>query len=231
MRADLAGLKVRSADETPVMTGRFAAPGEWTEINSIIEGHFFERSAPSAFEKTIKESKDRMKVLFHHGLDPFFGNSVLGPIRSLGSDTAYEVDLIDTDYNKRLVPMLENGLLGSSFRFDVVKEDVDERPRKSEWNPDGIPQVTLTEVRVKEFGPTPLPAYPGASAGLRSVTDQFVLMSLQADPERLRLLVEAIRAAALETGQPEASTAEEPSRSTQDEAETREEAKPSWHLS
>lgn len=234
-RADVAGLKLRSAEdgEMPVLTGRFAAPGEWTEIKSVAEGHFFERMAPGAFEKTIKESKDRMRVLFHHGLDPFIGTAVLGPIRSLESDTSYEVPLLDTDYNQRLIPGLEAGLYGSSFKFDVVKEDPELSPKRSDWNPKGIPQVTITEARVVEFGPTPLPAYVGATAGLRSVTDEFLLASLQDDPERLLLLIESIRAAALQDRKPEpdeatTSPAQEPQHSA--EPETGEEVKPSWLL-
>jgi phage head maturation protease len=233
-RADLGGMKLRSEGDTPVMVGRFAAPGEWTEIKSISEGHFMERMAPSAFEKTIQESKDRMRVMYHHGYDPFFGTSVLGPIRSLEPDTSYEVDLIDTDYNKRLIPMLESGVLGASFRFDVIKDEVDLEPKRSDWNPNGIPEITCTEVRVNEFGPTPLPAYMGASANLRSVTDEFRLVDLHSDLDRMLELFEMIRAAALQPVKPEpdgatTSLVEEPPHSAE-EAETREEVKPSWLL-
>ena len=193
-----------------------------------------ERSAPDAFKKTIAESKDRMRVLFHHGKDPFFGNSVLGPIRELNPDTSYEVDLLDTDYNKRLIPMLESGLLGASYRFDVIKEDVVLDPERSDHNPQGLPEVTLTEVRVKEFGPTPMPAYPGASAGLRSVTDEFLLAELLADKDRMWKLIEGLRAAALQPAEPDpdgdtTSLVQEPPHSAE-EPTTREEEHPSWLL-
>jgi phage head maturation protease len=183
--------------------------------------------------KTIKESVKKMRVLFHHGLDPAIGMKVLGPIASLDTDTNYEVPLLDTDYNRSLVPGLRAGLYGSSFKFDIVKEDAEVQPRRSDWNPEAIPQVTITEARVIEFGPTPLPAYSGASAGLRSVTDEFLLASLQAEPERLRLLVESIRAAALLQEKPEPIEATtppvvEPPHSG--EATTQQEVKPSWLL-
>ncbi len=235
IRADEAGFKLRATDdsEMPTLTGRFADLGEWTEINSITEGNFFERMAPDAFVKTIKESVARMKVLFHHGLDPNIGMKVLGPIASLGTDTSYEVPLLDVDYNRSLIPGLRANLYGSSFKFDVVKEDAVLKPARSDWNPRGLPEVTITEAKVYEFGPTPLPAYPGASAGLRSVTDDFLLASLQAEPDRLRLLVESIRAAALLHAEPEPIVVTtplvvEPPHSG--EATTKREEAPSWLL-
>ena len=199
LRADQDGFRLRSEDdaEMPTMFGRFAEPGEWTEIKSVVEGHFMERFSADAFVKTIKESVKKMRVLFHHGLDPFVGMAVLGPIRSLDTDTSYEVPLLDTDYNARLLPGLEAGLFGSSFKFDIVKEDLRIKPERSTHNPTGIPETTITEARVLEFGPTPLPAYTGTSAGVRSITDSFHLAYLQAEPERLTMLVDGLRAAAL----------------------------------
>jgi phage head maturation protease len=214
----------------PTLTGRFAAPGEWTEIRSVVEGHFMERFAPGAFTKTISESKERMRVLFHHGRDPRLGMQVLGKIRAIESDTSYEVPLFDTPEIRSLLPGLEAGQYGSSFKFDVVKEDSVVKPERSEWNPKAIPEVTITEARVMEFGPTPLPAYPTTSAGLRSLTDEILLVGLQADPEQLQRFTGVLRAAALQEGheEPEASRAQEPQHSA--EPETREEDKPSWLL-
>jgi len=152
----------------------------------------------------------------------------------LNNDTEYEVELLDTDYNKRLVPMLEAGVLGSSFRFDVIKEDVNLSPMRTDWNPQRLPEVTLTEVKVKEFGPTPIPAYSGATAGLRSVTDEFLLAQLHSEPDRLLSLVESLRAAALQPAKPgpddgdSTSLVEEPPHSA--EPTTREEDHPSWLL-
>ena len=214
------------------MTGQFARADEWAEIRSVAEGHFMERFTAGAFVKTIREGAARMKVMYHHGKDPYFGNSLLGPVRSLETDTSYEVDLLDTDYNKRLVPQLRAGLLGSSFRFDIVKEDVTDRPERSDRNPDGIPEVTITEARVAEFGPTPTPYYTGTTAGLRSITDEFLLAELQADPARLVLLAGAIRAAALnEPEQPPhdgTPSVVEPQHSQADT--TTQEVRPSWFL-
>jgi phage head maturation protease len=53
-----------------------------------------------------------------------------------------------------------------------------QRPKKTDWNPRGIPERTVQEARVMEFGPVTFPAYAGATAGLRSMTDEFLLATL-----------------------------------------------------
>ncbi len=135
-----------------------------------------ERMAPSAFTKTVAESSDRMRVLFQHGRDPSVGEKPLGPIRDLQIDDQgvhYEVDLLDTGYNRDLIPGLEAGLYGSSFRFEVMREDVNQKAKRSDHNPKGLPERTVTELRMSEFGPVTFPAYTGAKSGIRSLTDEF----------------------------------------------------------
>jgi hypothetical protein len=105
----------------------------------------------------------------------------LGPITDLaerGRGVEYQVDLLDTDYNRALVPGLEAGLYGSSFRFGIVKKD-DERKRVS--NGKGLLERTIREASMRELGPTPFPAYASTTAGLRSITDEFVLAQFPAE--------------------------------------------------
>jgi HK97 family phage prohead protease len=135
-----------------------------------------ERIAPSAFTKTLKENQDRMRVLFEHGKDHELGSKPLGVIRSITETdhgAAYEVDLFEG-----IPPLVLNGLrhgqYGSSFRFSVVKQSLERNPEPSAWNPEGLPERTVTEARVHEFGPVTFPAYPQADAGIRSLTDRFV---------------------------------------------------------
>lgn len=183
-------------DTMPTLTGHAAVFNTWTTINSRMEGHFLERFAPGAFAKTISERGDKIKVLFNHGQDPSVGDKVLGPIRSLEEDEAglrYEVPLLDTSYNRDLIPGLDAGLYGASFRFSVMREDRNDRPKRTEDNPDGIPERTVAEARLAEFGPVTFPAYPTATAGLRSLTDEFVMARFLDDPDRLAQLIEALK--------------------------------------
>lgn len=183
-----AGHEFRSDDTEDgylgTLSGHFAVFNEWTEIDSVYEGRFLERIAPGAFKKTISEAGQRVKVLYDHGQNARVGNMPLGPIRSLTEDShgvAYEVSLADTSYNRDLLPLLRDGLLGASFRFRVILDDWDDRPERSDHNKAGLPERTLREVALAEFGPVTFPAYAGATAGVRSGSDAY-LRRLLADP-------------------------------------------------
>jgi HK97 family phage prohead protease len=169
---------------------------QWTTIDSIYEGRFIERIAEGAFKKTISENRAEMRMLFQHGRDPQIGDKPLAPIEELGEDQAggfYAGQMLDTSYNRDLIPGLEAGLYGSSFRFAVTKEEFDRKPRKSAHNPEALPERTIREVRLMEFGPVTFPAYAGASAGIRSLTDEYVLGRFLREPERFVELLEAMR--------------------------------------
>lgn len=190
-RARPLGYELRDdGGEMPTLVGTLAVFNEWTEINSASEGHFLERMDPGAFTKTISESRDSMRVLFQHGKDPTIGDKPLGPIRELEArdgDVAYEVPLLDTSYNRDIAAMLaaDPPVLGSSFRFKVMRESVDRKPARSAYNPKRLPERTVQEVRMLEFGPVTFPAYAGAKAGLRSLTDR--MSSDRAVSERMDL--------------------------------------------
>jgi HK97 family phage prohead protease len=198
VRAQPGDFELRSSEGTgmPTMVGHFAVFDQWTEINSAFEGRFLERIAAGAFAKTFAENRDAIRVTFNHGKDPQLGDKVLGPIAALEEDTEgarYEVPLLDTTYNRDLLPGLEAGLYGSSFRFRVLKEEFANAPRKTSRNPDRLPERTITEAQVFEFGPVTYPAYAGASAGVRSLTDIYVLDRLTSDPELLAQLLAGFR--------------------------------------
>lgn len=179
VRALFPGPAVRHADdseEPPTLFGHFAVFNEWTEVDSLWEGQFMERIAPGAFAKTFKERGDQVKVTFNHGHDPTMGDLVLGPIRSLTEDeegAAYEVELLDS-VPAMLREGLEKGVYGSSFRFRVMREEFNQDVESSKVNPKGLPERTIKEVELYEFGPVTFPAYANATAGVRSMTDEDI---------------------------------------------------------
>lgn len=189
-------LEVRAGGDGPgTLVGHLAVFNQWSEINSIHEGHFMERLDPQAFNRTIQNNGSRMKVTFNHGKDPSLGDKVLGIPTVLEPDdygVRYEVPLFDTQYNRELAPGLKAGAYGSSFRFNVLSDDFNKKPGRSEHNPNGIPERTVKEVRMQEFGPVTFPAYEGASAGMRSLTDRFTLTQYLEDPGKLGPLVDSI---------------------------------------
>src|SRR4051794_29522975 len=173
------GLALRgdgSQSDGKTLVGHFAVFNRWAEIRSYTEGVFLERVAPGAFLRSMHEDRDRMRVLYDHGLDPSIGNKVLGPIETLREDELggfYASPLLDTSYNADLIPGLAAGVYGASFRFQVTREEFVNAPDASAYNPNGLPERTIREVKLMEFGPVTFPAYPEATAGVRSLTDWY----------------------------------------------------------
>lgn len=215
VRALSDGLEVREAEAEggmPTLAGHFAVFDQWSEIDSVFEGNFLERIASGAFAKTIEEKGTGIKVLFNHGRDPQVGNKPLGLPQVLKEDQTgayYEVPMLDTTYNRDLIPGLLAGAYGASFRFRVVKEEMTVEPERSPYNPEGLPERTIKEAEVFEFGPVTFPAYAGATAGLRSLTDEYVIEHFTSGPglQKLARYVEGLR-------EPEQTTPPEPAKAT-----------------
>jgi HK97 family phage prohead protease len=202
---------VAESDGIGLLTGHFSVFDTWYRVDSKWEGTFLERTAPTAFTQTIAEDRGNMKVLFDHGFDPTIGNKVLGPIRDVRPDQRgayYEVPLFDTSYNRDLLPGLKAGVYGASMRMKVLDDTWDDKPTRSASNPDGIKERTITRAAVMEFGPVTFPASPGASAGVRSMTDQFYDQLRQRDSSTYEAAVRAVERIYPDfTGQPGARSA------------------------
>lgn len=168
---------IRSQEGAPdTMTGHFAVWNTWTEINSRFEGHFMERIAPGAFDDSLQSGTP--KVLFEHGKDPQIGNKPIGTatvVEADGTGMRFDVELFDAPYVNDIKPALRSGQMGSSFRAGYVTDGyaIDRPMRSTSWNPDRLPELTQTNMKLREFGPVTFPAYAGATAGMRSLTDDF----------------------------------------------------------
>jgi HK97 family phage prohead protease len=198
VRAAPASVRAAQADEgMPTMEVRFSAFDVWYEIDSWWEGQFLERTIRGSFTKTMKEQRSNIKVLYDHGYDFQIGNKVLGPIDDLREDpdsAVGDVPLFDTSYNRDLLPGLEAGVYGSSFRFRVIRDEWNDEPGKSDHNPDGLPERTIKEVRLFEFGPVTFPANPESTVGLRCMTDDYYARLRSRDPNRVDELLARARA-------------------------------------
>ena len=214
------GSGTAAADAT-VMTGHFCVFNEWTEISSWYEGEFLERVAPGATKRTINNDRANVKVQYDHGCDDWVGSGVLGVIDELAEDdigTFYAVPLLDTDYNRdRVLPMLQGRLMsgelrgsvrGASFRFRVTRDEWVHEPKPSTYNPTGLPERTIREIKLYEFGPVVFPAYPAATASagrMVGLTDHY----LERRRERRTSLRSAaptpVVASAISTGAPASS--------------------------
>jgi HK97 family phage prohead protease len=163
----LPAIAVRSAggepdDDGGTMYGHFTVWDSWYEIDSYFEGHFMERTVRGSTKKTLREGRASIRSLFQHGYDPIAGDKPLGPVEDLREDdfgAYYEVPLLRddsgafVDYVASIVPGIRNSLYGASFRFRVLREDFDYEAEPAEHNPKGLPERTLREIQVMEFGP------------------------------------------------------------------------------
>ena len=173
MRAD-------GGDGLGTLSVQFSPFNTWYEINSMWEGRFLEQTKPGAFTKTAKDAQRAdgtfsTKVLFNHGTDLNIGDKLLTvPTRfeETNADGYHgpilEGPLHDTSFNRDLLPGLQANGYGSSFMFNVIREDWNNEPGQSDHNPEGIPERTISEVRTFEAGPVTWPASPTATAGMRS---------------------------------------------------------------
>jgi hypothetical protein len=165
------------------LAGHFSVFDTWYEINSAWEGNFLERTVRGAFAQTIAEDRDAMRVTFNHGYD-VLGDQILGVVEDLREDktgAAYEVGLFDS-VPALLLDGLRAGQYGSSFRFRVREDSWLMEPPVSDHNPKGLPERTLLNVRTSEFGPVTFGANPGATAGVRSMTDEYYERLRARDP-------------------------------------------------
>lgn len=201
-------------DSRPIMSGHFAVFNRWTEIDSAWEGQFMESIAPGAFKKTFANFRNKMRVLFQHGKDPSLGDQLLGQIQVLEEDdhgARYEV-LLNRGIPELVMDGLRNGQYGASFRFRVPDggDKWNYSAKRSEDNPEALPERVVTEAHVFEFGPVTFPAYHDATATVRSLTDEYVMERLAQDPTRFRELLERFSpAAALSRGHDESHSSPE----------------------
>lgn len=202
VRALTTPIRAVTTDGTmPTMEVRFSPFDTWYEIDSVWEGRFLERTQRGAFGKTIKESRDQIRSLFNHGYDPQIGDKVLGTIQDIREEqdaAVGDVALFDTSYVRDLLPGLEAGVYGSSMRMRVVKEAWNDEPGASPHNPNRLPERTILEARLFEFGPVTWPANPSATAGVRSMTDDYYERLRSRDPQRVEELTRMREARTLE---------------------------------
>lgn len=209
------GADTGGTDTTPAEDGslgrlwvRFSPFNTPYEINSFWEGRFIEHTEPGAFKKTISESKRTdgtfsTKVLFNHGGDFNIGDKPLGvPDRmsEINADGYHgpelEANLLDTSYNRDLLPGLRANAYGSSFMFEVIRESWNNEPEASDTNPEALPERSIQEVRLFEAGPVTWPASPTASAGMRSrcLTDGWMERLAARNRDRYETLVRSYEA-------------------------------------
>lgn len=164
----LSGYALRWFDGTAETTAR---------IDSPREGRFIEIAQRGCAAKCISERGHKIKILYQHGASSMTGSA---PLAEPFTDGGLREDEIGLRYETRLldgVPdLIVSGLRASAYSssigFSCLSETYDEFPRPTEWNPDAWPVRRLTGIKLNEISVVTFPAYPAASAGVRSLTEE-----------------------------------------------------------
>lgn len=190
--APLDDLHVRSSATGRRLEAYAAVFGRDQEIRDR-EGHYMERIAPTAFDRTVGQRGTNFQVLFNHGRtihgdssDRYsmpFGTPVEVRPDSRGLWTSTEV--ANTELGDEIIELANAGALrGMSFSGKFVAT------RSAGKHESGLPIKERTEIAMIEYGPTPFPAYSDAAivavrSEFRSLSDEEIVQVL-ADDDALR---------------------------------------------
>lgn len=191
----LEDVHVRSGGDGRTVEAYAAVFGAEVPINDK-DGQYSERIDPAAFNKTIADKGTRFGVLYNHGLTIYGTPSDRGSM-PIGTPLEVRADqrglFTVTRYNN--TPLADEALDGiragslraQSFQGSFIRSDRKTPRGGFRAAADGsLPVVTRQEISLKEYGPTPFPAYEMASiVGVRALAlsdaDQMLLEMILAN--------------------------------------------------
>jgi uncharacterized protein len=127
-------------------------------------GGFTERIAPGAFDDSLKQGTDCL-CLFNHDPNQLLGRCASGTlkVRSTDEGLEYTVEAPDTTLGRDVCTLMKRGdITGSSFAF-YTNDD------KWEQRADGTTVRTVLSAQLMDVSPVTSPAYPAATASVRSL--------------------------------------------------------------
>lgn len=190
--APLDDLHVRSTTTGRRLEAYAAVFGRDQEIRDR-EGHYFERIAPTAFDRTIGQRGTNFQVLFNHGRTIHGDSSdrysmpigVPTEVRSDSRGVWTATEIANTELGDEVIELANAGALrGMSFSGKFLAS------RAAGKHDSGLPIKERTEIAMIEYGPTPFPAYSDAAivavrSEFRSLSDEEIA-TLLADDVALR---------------------------------------------
>ncbi|MCU1418737.1 MAG: hypothetical protein JWP32_2911 [Schumannella sp.] len=182
----LEDIKIRAGGDGRTVEAYAAVFGQEVPISDG-DGIYSERIDPTAFNKTLSDKGTRFSVLYNHGMTIYGTPSDSGSM-PIGTPLEVRADsrglLTVTRYNNTplgeatLEAIKSDSLRAQSFAGAFVRSDKS-KPRGG-FRPDasGARQlVTRQEINLREYGPTPFPAYSDAAiVGVRSLADTDTLL-------------------------------------------------------
>lgn len=174
----LEDIKVRSGGDGRTVEA-YAAVFDQAVPISDTDGRYMERIDPAAFNKTIADKGTRFSVLYNHGLTIYGTPSDAGSM-PIGTPLEVRADsrglLTVTRYNRTplgdatLEAISSGSIRAQSFAGSFVRSDRPVPRGGFRANAAGeLTTVTRQEINLKEYGPTPFPAYSTAEiVGVRA---------------------------------------------------------------
>lgn len=130
------------------------------------DGHYMEVIDRTAFDRTLSQRADRLQFMFNHG-QTMYGTPSERFSMPIGTPVEVKVDgqglftrskVAKTELGDEVLALVEDGAIrGMSFSGGFL-ETRDERPAQR----GGLPVKVRTEISLREYGPTPFPAYDAA---------------------------------------------------------------------
>lgn len=181
-------IKVRSGGDGRTVEAYASVFGTPAEIKDQ-DGHYNEVIGRSAFDKTIAERGLKFGVFYNHGLT-LHGTPSERHSMPIGTPIEIRADqrgvLTVTKYNRTqladevLESIREGAITGQSFSGRMIQSDPKRGPYRSRNG--AIPTVTRTEIAMREYGPTPLPAYEEAGImGVRALLEAYRIGAVNLD--------------------------------------------------
>lgn len=171
---ELSNMEIRNTDDGKTIVGGYVV--EFEKLSVPLYG-FREKVRKGAFEKSLRNSN--VKALWNHNSDLVLGSTKNGTLKLWEDDRGlkFELELPDTTWGRDAAATIKRGDVdGVSFGFETVVDEWDNSDENNVIR-------TLVEVNLFEISPTPFPAYPDSSVGVRSAKQVYeeYASSLQAD--------------------------------------------------
>ena len=143
-------------------------------------GGFVEEIASAAFNDSRGRGWPDVLARYNHNDNMLLGTSRSGTLRLSVDDTGFDYEVDVPESRADVFELVNRGdVTQSSFAFRTVADD---------WgtSDEGYPLRTLVNVQLVDVAPVNTPAYPDATAGLRSLADKF-----DADIDEIRSMAAA----------------------------------------
>jgi HK97 family phage prohead protease len=171
-------ISIRSDGDGRTVDAYAAVFGVRQEIRDR-EGHYFEELAPGSFDRTVEQRKGSLQFIFNHGRT-MHGTPSERFSMPLGTPEDVSVDghglrtvsrVAKTDLGDEVLELIRDGAIrGQSFGGAFVASEVVKAEERG-----GLPLRIRTEVALREYGPTPFPAYADARiVGVRSEAAEII---------------------------------------------------------